>query len=132
MHSQELEKEVDFGRSVLVKLSQKIVTTFENWLFLHFQMLNSSSTWVSKYFFKKFCGVLRDLVPFEQFKKREKHPWGVLLKSECGKTRTRKTPNMGTFHAVKCLSVPKYAAVRCHKTLLVFTMELFLGKFWIK
>ena len=21
------------------------------------------------------CGVLRDLVPFEQFKKREKHPW---------------------------------------------------------
>ena len=54
------------------------------------------------------------------------------LKSECGKTRTRKTPNTGTFHAVKCLSVPKYAAVRCHKTLLVFTMELFLGKFWIK
>ena len=27
---------------------------------------------------KKFviCGALRDLVPFDQFKKREKHPWG--------------------------------------------------------
>ena len=22
-----------------------------------------------------FCGALRDLVPFVQFKKREKHPW---------------------------------------------------------
>ena len=22
------------------------------------------------------CGALRDLVPFVQFKKREKHPWG--------------------------------------------------------
>ena len=25
-------------------------------------------------------------------------------KSECGKIRTRKTPNMDTFHAVKCLN----------------------------
>ena len=24
----------------------------------------------------KICGALRDLVPFVQFKKREKHPWG--------------------------------------------------------
>ena len=23
----------------------------------------------------KICGALRDLVPFVQFKKREKHPW---------------------------------------------------------
>ena len=25
--------------------------------------------------FMHICGVLRDLVPFVQFKKREKHPW---------------------------------------------------------
>ena len=25
--------------------------------------------------FEKICGALRDLVPFVQFKKREKHPW---------------------------------------------------------
>ena len=24
---------------------------------------------------KNICGALRDLVPFVQFKKREKHPW---------------------------------------------------------
>ena len=24
---------------------------------------------------KSICGALRDLVPFAQFKKREKHPW---------------------------------------------------------
>ena len=92
-------------------------------------MLNSSSTGVSKYFLKKFCGVLRDLV---QFKKREKHLWGVLLYVRMRESRTRKTPNMDTFHVVKCLSVLKYAAFRCHKTLLVFTVELSLGKFWIK
>ena len=27
------------------------------------------------YFSKHICGALRDLVPFVQFKKREKHPW---------------------------------------------------------
>ena len=26
-------------------------------------------------FLVTICGVLRDLVPFVQFKKREKHPW---------------------------------------------------------
>ena len=25
------------------------------------------------------CGAMRDLVPFEQVKKREKHPWTMLI-----------------------------------------------------
>ena len=28
---------------------------------------------------KAICDVLHNLVPFVQFKKREKHPWGDLL-----------------------------------------------------
>ena len=31
---------------------------------------------------KKNCDVLRDLVPFVQFKKREKHPWRSVTFSE--------------------------------------------------
>ena len=36
--------------------------------------------------------------------------YGVSLRihSECGKIRTRITPNMGTFHAVLCLVLPIY------------------------
>ena len=60
-------------------------------------MLNSSSTWVSKYFLKKFCGVLRDLVPFEQFKKREKHPWGVLLEVWMRENTDQKNSEHGHF-----------------------------------
>ena len=28
------------------------------------------------FFFFHICGLLRDFVPFVQFKEREKHPWG--------------------------------------------------------
>ena len=39
---------------------------------------------------KAICDALRDLVPFVQFKKREKHPWrGVNLS---------KHSSMGDFH----------------------------------
>ena len=30
---------------------------------------------VNRKYQSKICGALRDLVPFVQFKKREKHPW---------------------------------------------------------
>ena len=42
-----------------------------------------------KYFNK--CGVLHDLVPFVQFKKREKYPWRVLIAKACNFTKI-KTP----------------------------------------
>ena len=36
----------------------------------------------AKTIFKEICDVLRDLVPFGQFKKREKHPWRTVTFSE--------------------------------------------------
>ena len=45
-------------------------------------VLNSNAVLLARHFqhrfdifFKKICGALRDLVPFVQFKKCEKHPW---------------------------------------------------------
>ena len=40
------------------------------------------------------CDALRNLVPFVQFKKREKHPWRSVILA-CNFT---KTPSMGVFH----------------------------------
>ena len=41
-----------------------------------FQNLNTPLNRVSlKLFRENICDVLRDVVPFVQFKKREKHPW---------------------------------------------------------
>ena len=42
----------------------------------HLRMMKNALYLTSKSFFvHKICGVLRDLVAFAQFKKREKHPW---------------------------------------------------------
>ena len=45
----------------------------------HFE---SFSHFIAVFFHRKniiICGALRDLVPFVQFKKREKHPWRSVL-----------------------------------------------------
>ena len=38
------------------------------------------------------CGALRDLVPFVQFKKREKHPWRSVNFSKVHQNHTTMTP----------------------------------------
>ena len=40
------------------------------------------------------CGALRDLVPFVQFKKREKHPRGSVNFSKVAGTKWRNAPHM--------------------------------------
>ena len=45
-------------------------------LYIRYFLSLTLQTKFSKYLCT-ICGTLRDLVPFVQFKKREKHPWGV-------------------------------------------------------
>ena len=45
----------------------------------------------------------------------ERHGVSLRIQSECGKIRTRKTPNMNTFYAVVILSI-KISRSRCHTT----------------
>ena len=42
--------------------------------------------------FNLICGALCDLVPFVQFKKREKHPWRSVNFSACNFTKINTPP----------------------------------------
>ena len=44
--------------------------------------------------FLNICGVLRDLQPFVQFKKREKHPWRTVTFQTCNFTKINPPPWM--------------------------------------
>ena len=50
----------------------------------------------------KECDALRDLVPFSQFKKREKHPWRIITLSKVAGFRLqlceKKHSSMDVFH----------------------------------
>ena len=55
------------------------------------------------------CGVLRDLVPYEQFKEREKHPWRIVTFSKvaglaCNFTKSN-TSYMGIFHVFQVVQM---------------------------
>ena len=54
---------------------------------------------------RRTCGALRNLLPFVQFKKREKHPWRVLIlvklqDKACNFTKIN-TPPWFFFHVFK-------------------------------
>ena len=49
--------------------------------------------------------MLRDLVPFVQFKKREKYPWGSLTFSKVASSEIgQMVPNHAAHHIRSCLS----------------------------
>ena len=58
-----------------IKNPQKILNCFTTWTKLSATVFIFLSNKDVKYPKVVICDVLRDLVPFVQFKKREKHPW---------------------------------------------------------
>ena len=52
------------------------------------------------------CDALRDLVPFEQFKKREKHQWSGINFSKVNKSKSN-TPTWAFFTFLNCTNGTK-------------------------
>ena len=68
------------------------------------------------------CGALRDLLPFVQFIKREKHPWRSVTFSTvaCNFTKSNIPPWMfssflNCAHSTKSRNAPHIASVKCQK-----------------
>ena len=63
---------------------------------------------ISNVFKKNNCDTLRDLVPFVQFKKREKHPWrSGTCNSACNFTTKNNTPPWVFFRFLNCTNGTK-------------------------
>ena len=68
-------------------------------LLFHFMLLLGS--------FINICDVLRDLVPFVQFEKREKHPWKSVTFGSCNFTKNNTPPwvFLTFFKLYKCKQI---------------------------
>ena len=74
----------------------------KNWLFFFFKCIQQYSKVMQQF-------ALRESVRIRSFSgpcfpafglNMERYPISLRIQSECGKMRTRKTPNMDTFHAI--------------------------------